>query len=343
MSYQRGWQAVNLEMPESVARTEYCSHPKLVKSITGVDPREDGGAWRLFYDAVGYDLIWWCNDGPRWTGRQTNMGHAEFQEGGTDYDDNVHCPFASPEEVLSFDPADEYGVPEIKERAEYFEESYRNGQAAYPNQIFPGGYYKTIFSACIQAFGWDMFLSAAALDYEKFNGVLEGFFRISMANYEAWARTSAPVFICHDDIVWTSGPVFHPDWYRKYVFPRYKKLWRVLKDAGKIVLFCSDGDFTMFIDDIAEAGADGFIFEPMTDLATVVSKYGQTKVIIGNVDTRALTFGTKEDIKAEVQRCMELGKPCPGFFIAVGNHIPHNVPLENALYYLELVDQMSKR
>jgi uroporphyrinogen-III decarboxylase len=200
-----------------------------------------------------------------------------------------------------------------------------------------------MFSACIAAFGWDMFLSSAALDHDRFDRVLDGFFQISRANFAAWARTSAPVFICHDDIVWTSGPVFNPDWYRRYIFPRYRELWGLLKDAGKVVLYCSDGNFDAFVDDIANAGADGFIFEPLTALEPIVEKYGQTKIIVGNVDCRALTFGTKDDIRAEVERCISLGRDCPGYFIAVGNHIPSNVPVENGLYYLDLIRELGRR
>jgi len=144
-------------------------------------------------------------------------------------------------------------------------------------------------------------------------------------------------------MVWTEGAIFHPDWYRRYVFPRYKKLWQPLSEAGKKVLFCSDGDFTEFVDDIAAAGADGFIFEPLTDLRYITERYGQTHVIIGNADTRALTFGDLDDVRREVERCMTLGKPCPGYFIAVGNHIPPNVPVDNALYYLDLVDRLGRR
>lgn len=343
MSYEIGMQAIRLEMPERVAHTEYCSHPLLVKAVTGRDPRQDPTAWSDFYRSAGYDLHWVTNDGPGWEGRQTNMGHAEFQQDGVDYDPNVCCPFHTPEDVLGFDPAAEYGIPGIDERAAFFEESYTAGQSAHPEQIFTGGYYKTIVSACIQAFGWDMFLSSAALDYERFDRVLEGFYQISLANIRAWARTSAPVFISHDDMVWTEGAIFHPDWYRRFVFPRYKKLWAPLKQAGKTVLFCSDGDFTEFVDDIADAGADGFIFEPLTDLEYIVSRYGKTHVIIGNADTRALTFGSSEDVLREVERCLTVGKPCPGFFMAVGNHIPSNVPVENALYYLDLVDRLGRR
>ena len=132
-------------------------------------------------------------------------------------------------------------------------------------------------------------------------------------------------------------------WFARSIFPRYKKLFREVKEAGKILMFCSDGDFTEFIDDIADAGADGFIFEPMTDLELMVSKYGQTKAMIGNIDTRALTFGTKNDVRREVERCANLGRDCPGFFFAVGNHIPHNVPIDNALYYLDLIVELGKR
>jgi len=337
MSYDRGWAALNLKMPDTIPHTEYCSHPGLVRHLTGTDPSVDGNAWRRFMEITDYDILWYSNDGPEWKGRLTNMGHAVFAEGGTDYNSDIRCPFKTPEDVLNFDPVAEYGVPDINERAKLFADIWKAEQAASPTLVVPGGYYRTVVSACIAVFGWEMFLSSAPLDYEKFGKVLDGFFEITMANVKAWAKTGIKFFIQHDDMVWTEGAIFHPDWYRKYVFPKFKKYWKVLKDAGKIVLFCSDGDFTEFVDDVAEAGADGFIFEPLTDLKYIAEKYGKTKVIVGNVDTRALTFGKKEAVKAEVDRCYELGRKCPGFFFAVGNHIPHNVPLENALYYLELI------
>jgi hypothetical protein len=343
VSYERGWRALHLDPPETIPHTEYCSHPRLVAAVTGRDPRDDPAAWAAFYRQTNYDLLWRTDDGPPWPGRTTSMGHAEFQEGGTDFDDHVYCPFGSPEDVLSFDPVAEYGLPDVRERAAWFEGRWKAGQAAHPSLVFTGGYYKTLFSACIQAFGWEMFLASAGQDPGRFDRVLEGFFRIAMTNYRAWARTSAPVFIAHDDIVWSHGPVFHPDWYRRYVFPRYRVLWDVLKQAGKIVLFCSDGNFDAFVDDIADAGADGFFIEPLTDLGRLVERYGQTKVLVGNVDTRVLTFGTKEDVRRDVERCIALGRDCPGYFIAVGNHIPPNVPVENALYYLELVEELGRR
>jgi uroporphyrinogen-III decarboxylase len=131
--------------------------------------------------------------------------------------------------------------------------------------------------------------------------------------------------------------------YRRYVVPNFRRYWNCIKDAGKKVLFCSDGNFTEYVDDLADAGAEGFIFEPLTDLESVVRKYGRTHVIMGNADTRVLTFGTPDEVRAEVKRCMDLGRPCPGFFFAVGNHIPPNVPIENADACMEAYRDLRRR
>jgi len=263
------------------------------------------------------------------------MGHAEFLEGGIDRRDTVACPFRSVDEVLAFDAVKEYGLPDFDELVRYYEQSYQSGQRANPNQVLTAGYYKTIVSGAIEAFGWDMLLAAAA-DRGRFARVLDSIFELAMHHFRAWARTSAPVFIDHDDFVWTAGPFMHPSFYRAEIIPRYRRLWEVLHEAGKIVLFCSDGNWTVFTDDIAAAGADGFIFEPMTDLDYAVERYGQTHVIVSSkVDCRTLTFGGKEDIRAEVDATLPLARACPGFVFAVGNHIPSNVPVDNALFYFD--------
>jgi uroporphyrinogen-III decarboxylase len=147
----------------------------------------------------------------------------------------------------------------------------------------------------------------------------------------------------HDDIVWTSGPFISPQWYRTYVFPNYKRLFAPLHESGKKILYTSDGNYTMFIDDIAACGVNGFVMEPLTDMRYVAEKYGRTHAFIGNADTRILLSGTKQQIRAEVERCMAIGKSCPGFFMAVGNHIPANTPVESCLYYNSVYEELSKR
>ena len=83
--------------------------------------------------------------------------------------------------------------------------------------------------------------------------------------------------------------------------------------------------------------------EPCTDMAYIAEKYGRTHSFIGNADTRILLTGTREAIEAEVKRCMDIGKSCPGFIMAVGNHIPANTPVENCLIYEEAYRKYCRR
>ncbi len=349
MSYEIGHRILNLQPTPRVGRTEYFDHPTLASRILGEplipgDPEQNAALMRRFYEWLEFDLMWLTYDGPMWTGRWTNMGHAEYMEGGVDMNRDVRCPFEDGEEVLAFDAVAEYGLPDRAERAAHYQEIWEANQRNVGDMLLPGGYYKTIVSGAIQAFGWDMLLEAAGMDLKRFGrDTLEGIFKVTQANTLAWLDTTIECFICHDDMVWTEGAIFKPEFYREYIFPRYRELWRPFKEKGIKVLFCSDGNYTEFIDDIAWAGADGFIFEPMTSLEYIAEKYGQTHVIVGNADCRPMTFGTREQVRAEVERCMRAAKHCPGFIMAVGNHIPYNVQDDLVMYYFDLVREMGAR
>ncbi len=205
------------------------------------------------------------------------------------------------------------------------------------------GTYVTAVSALIDLFGWNFLLEALAEDADQFGRVLERYSEWLLPFFRAFADCDSPVVMIHDDIVWTSGPFVSPAWYRKYVFPCYKKYIAPLKEAGKKVIFTSDGTYDVFIDDVADCGVDGFVLEPTTNMKYIAEKYGKTHAFIGNADTRILLMGSKDDIENEVRRCMDIGKSCPGFIMAVGNHIPANTPVENALWYNECYEKMCRR
>jgi len=297
------------------------------------------------YDAWEFDLLWATNDGPMdWRkGRCTDMGHAVYAYNGSDRRDSQPCPFTDVEEVYAFDPSEEYGVPDHRELVRYYENWYRQSQSAHPEQVIPGGYYKTVMSGAIQAFGWDMLLLAAA-DQERFAKVLQRFGTYTAIYTQAWAETSIEVFIQHDDIVWTEGPFLHPDFYRQVIFPLYAQMWRPLRDAGKKILFCSDGKYDMFMGDIAACGTDGFIFEPVSDLDALAERFGQTHCLVGSkVDCRTMAFGTWEQVKAEMDATFAVARNCRGYIWAVGNHIPANVSDEMCLRYIDYLRANWKR
>jgi hypothetical protein len=345
MSYERGWAALNLQPTDRVPRTEYIFHRGLINKLTGVDidrPKPGEDAWWAISKALDFDFIWNTFPLPGADERMTNMGTAQWLETQTVTDDRS-CAFSDVESVLSFDPVERIPVPTVAEMAVRFQEQWHERQQHYAHCVFPGGYYNTVFTWPILTFGWELFLTAAALEPERFDGVLDGFCAVSAVAFEAQASTDIDVFLIHDDIAWAQGPVFHPDWYRRHIFPRYRRLFQPLFEAGKIVLFCSDGNFTPFVDDLAELGVHGFIFEPATSLEYIVERYGRTHVMMGNVDCRILMSGSHQEIEDEVLRCLRIGRECPGYFMAVGNQIPYNIPLENVELYLELSSKHARR
>ncbi|MCL4553421.1 MAG: hypothetical protein M1305_07745, partial [Candidatus Marsarchaeota archaeon] len=301
-------------------------------------------ARRAFMEAWNYGFTWMTLIvGDVFGDVRTNMGHAEYAAGGGDYDARFSCPFGSPEEVLAFDPYETFGVLDKSELVRDFEEHYRSQCRDYPNCVHMTGTYITLVSGLIDLFGWEMLLMAAAVDIDGFGEVTNRYAGWMQQYYDALAEADIPVVMSHDDITWTSGAFIKPEWYTKYVFPNYKKLYAPVVESGKILLYTSDGNYTQFIDDIVECGVSGFVLEPVTDMAYIAERYGKTHAFVGNADTRILLSGSKDDIRAEVERCMNIGKGCPGFFMAVGNHIPANTPVENALYYNEIYEKLSFR
>ena len=336
---------LNLRPTPRLAHTEYCSNDALKRAVTGLsddDPDREAEFYRLWT----YDFIWSTNNGPEpWEqrGRVTDMGHSEFLEDGVDLRQPKECPFKTVEEALSFDAVAEYGFTDYDTLVGYYEQCYREARARYPEQVYTGGYYRTLFSGAIAIFGWDMLLRAAA-DRTRFARVIDSIYQQSLHHYKAWADTSIEIFMCHDDMVWSQGPFMYPDFYRAEIFPRYKELWSVVKRAGKKVVFTSDGDWSMFVDDVVEAGADALCFEPMLPLEPVVQQHGKTHAILASlVDARTLTFGSRAQIQAEIDATLPLAMECPGFMFAVGNHIPSNVPVESALFYFDYLQQRWRR
>lgn len=330
------------------ARTEYSLeyHEGLARRLAGRE-LATAEARRAFYDALGFDFLWRTDDGIAgdWLarGRATDMGHAEYAERGADRREPAACPFASVAEVYAFDPDAEYGLASFEEQVAAYTRIAERDRLDYPDQLATGGYYKTIVSGAIQAFGWDMLLEAAA-DRRRFEGVLDRIYRRTLFHMRAWARTPVEAVIQHDDFVWTEGPFLEPEFYRKAIIPRFAELWRPLHEAGKSVLFCSDGRYLDLAEDVVRAGADGLIFEPCNDFTAMVERFGGSTCLIGShVDCRDLTFGRWDTVARDVDRTFRDLARCRGAIVAVGNHLPANIDDGILERYLERVRNANAR
>lgn len=352
MAYQNAMDAINLKMPKKIPRTEYSvsSYWKLIEKITGIQVNNDSkeevklNATKAFEKEWDFGFTWSILTGSNVLEKcRTNMGHAVYAEEGVDFNNKIQCPFTDVSQVLSFDPYEVYGEKEIDLLTQQYDNHYDLNCKNHPDQVNMTGIYITMVSGLLEIFGWEMLLEGLGEDSDEFGEVANRYADWILQYFKALANCKSDVVMIHDDIVWTSGPFTHPDWYRKYIFKNYHKLFEPLHKAGKKILYTSDGTFTSLVDDIADCGVNGFVMEPTTDMSYIAKKYGNTHAFVGNADCRILTYGTFEDIKKEVERCVNIGKEYPGFFMATGNHIPSNVPIENAIYYNKCYEELAYR
>ncbi|MBS7612180.1 hypothetical protein KEJ27_08285 [Candidatus Bathyarchaeota archaeon] len=260
--------------------------------------------------------------------------------------------FKTLDDVFSFSPlkqGDFTNIPVVESR-DYRDEGklYREYRALYPAEWgdkAPEGstasvsFYNTMFMWPLLTFGWKLFLRAC-LD-ERFEKIMDEFAEINRRVFRIFARLPVNFVICHDDIVTSRGPTLSPAWMRKYIFPRYREFWEIVRDAGKVVIFMSDGCLDVFVDDIIACGAQGIITEPYTDIRAIARKYPNI-FLAGEGDCRILLRNNPVEIEAMVHRMVETARIAGGYAFCIGNHIPWNTPPQAVKLYLDLCTELRR-
>ncbi len=336
MSRERALKAINFEDTDKIPQLDTLSHPEYMKKLTGKD--SFASSWEGIaesYKMLDLDFVIYTEEGyvPQWES-DTEQISTEWGGGSTEWRTKFRCQ--SMDEVLAYDPWSDQERRSVSEITDIFFKNWTSIQNLFGSTaLVSGGLYRTLFMWPVLTFGWELFMMSAASEPKKFKTVIDRFAEISIRDTEAWAGTDIKIFASHDDLAMTSGLIFSPEWYRTYLFPWYKKIWKPLKEKGIKVIFISDGDISAIIDDLVEAGVDGFRVEPMVSLKWLANKYGRSKIIIGNIDTKVLTFKGPREIEKEVERCVREAGNSLGYFLNVSGGIPQNIPLHNVEAYFK--------
>ena len=105
----------------------------------------------------------------------------------------------------------------------------------------------------------------------------------------------------------------------------------------------SDGTIDEFFDDIAGWGVDAVVMEPSCNIRQFLTRHGKHCGAVGGMDCRDLMSKSDAEIEREMRDLMAFGKQYPGFMLAVGNHLPNNVPVDKALLYHRLYEELAAR
>lgn len=133
--------------------------------------------------------------------------------------------------------------------------------------------------------------------------------------------------------------------WRRFILPALKRMYGAVRQAGKFVMIHSCGDVDELFDDLIQAGVNCFNpFQPeVMDIWCLLPRYRGRLAFHGGLSTqRTLPLGSVEEVRQETRRLLEFGRE-GGYIFAPAHDVQGDVPLENMLAFLEIVQEQSDR
>jgi uroporphyrinogen decarboxylase len=170
---------------------------------------------------------------------------------------------------------------------------------------------------------------------DSIGGLLRDYYKKYIKNC---METGADIIFITGDYATTKWPMLSNKYFSKHVIPILKSLVDEAKSHGAYVFKHTDGNIMPIMDLIMSTGLDGLHpIDPNAgmDLAFMKEKYGDRLTLMGNVDcAQILSWGTAEDVRNEVKRCLRQGAKGGGYICMSSNTIHSAVKPEN---YLEMI------
>ncbi len=142
-----------------------------------------------------------------------------------------------------------------------------------------------------------------------------------------------------DDWGQQHGLQMGPKLWRSFIYPVLERMYRAVHEGDKYVFIHSCGDVDELFDDLIAIGVNCFNpFQPeVMDVPNLLRKYRGRMTFHGGLSTQnTLPYGTIEEVRAETQQLLEMGRE-GGYIFAPAHDVEGDVVLENMLAFIELV------
>jgi uroporphyrinogen decarboxylase len=149
----------------------------------------------------------------------------------------------------------------------------------------------------------------------------------------------------NDDWGQQRGLTMGQPYWRRFLQPRLKKLFRIVKDAGKILSIHSCGKVQELFPSLIELGLDLFNpFQPeVMEVGSIFNAYHEKLSFWGGLSVqRTLPRGEPSDVRREVVQLWNMGRN--GSYILSPSHdVTPDVPIENLVALVETLAELDKK
>ena len=147
------------------------------------------------------------------------------------------------------------------------------------------------------------------------------------------------ILCLEDDFATQRGLMISPEAWRRFLKPRYARLFDIGKRRGKFIWFHSCGDITSVLPDLIDIGMDVWETVQLHVLPMppeeLKRQFGRHITFFGGVNTQRLPFQTPEEVRAGVVRSIEALGEGGGYICGPDHHVKPDVPAANAVALFE--------
>ncbi len=199
--------------------------------------------------------------------------------------------------------------------------------------------WKPLFWSACEAFGLEGALIRMISAPDVFNAFVrrqhEFYMDILSRGLNA-ARGLCDICWLGDDFAGQKAMLMSPDLWRRHIKPYLAEQVRLARDHGMYVFLHSCGAVRPILPDLIDIGVNALLVFQTTaagmDPESIAAEFGGRLAFYGGIDVQTLlSYGTPDEVKAEVRRNIRAFADCGGYIVANSHHGVTTIKPENLI------------